>query len=443
MRYYELITEDYPSVTKKFIDAGADSAEVKEYIAQFKKLNVDHKLDHLDDPAEKNIDVWGSKTFADFKKFVDFKLDLPIFLPAPLGWQIYIPVTKTQSCFYTHADTRTTWCTAKPNQDNYEDYFLDINAILIYCFRSADKAHWAIACHKDLPDKFEFFNSQQQPPSLTQGQFDQQTGLNSAEIIQSALGHAGVEPARAAAKLTSIPHLIRKALTPDPALEKKILATKNAMWMYEYALKFKPRVGWPAAEPTIANDARLAYMYALNVMKKRWEPGELAIAQNAELAYRYARDVLEGERFLAGEPVIAQNAPWAYRYAKFVMNTPWPAAEPAIARNAEWAYRYAQDVLEGERFLAGEPEIAKDAAWAVYYARDVLEGERFLAGEPAIAQNAARAYIYARDVLKGERFPAGEPVIAQNAPVAYEYAQYVLKDPKPNTWGKRYLAQQK
>ena len=443
MRYYELITEDYPSVTKKFIDAGANPVEAKKYIEYFKKLNVDHKLDHLADPDEKNIDVWGKRPFADFKKFVDITLDLPIFLPAPPGWQIYIPVTKTQSCFYTHADTRTTWCTAKPNQDNYEDYFLDKNAILIYCFRTADKAHWAIACHKDLPDKFEFFNSQQQPPSLTQGQFDQETGLNSAEIIQSALGHAGVEPARAEAKLTSIPHLIRKALTPDPALEKKILATKNAKWMYEYTLKFKPRVGWPAAEPTIANDARLAYMYALNVMKKRWEPGELAIAQNAELAYEYARDVLEGKRFLAGEPVIAQNAARAYRYAKFVMNTPWPEAEPAIARNAEWAYRYAQDVLEGERFLAGEPAIAKDAAWAVYYARDVLEGERFLAGEPAIAQNAARAYIYARDVLKGERFPAGEPVIAQNAPMAYEYAQYVLKDPKPNTWGKRYLAQQK
>ena len=416
MRYYELITEDYPSVTKKFIDAGANPVEAKKYIEYFKKLNVDHKLDHLADPDEKNIDVWGKRPFADFKKFVDITLDLPIFLPAPPGWQIYIPVTKTQSCFYTHADTRTTWCTAKPNQDNYEDYFLDKNAILIYCFRTADKAHWAIACHKDLPDKFEFFNSQQQPPSLTQGQFDQETGLNSAEIIQSALGHAGVEPARAEAKLTSIPHLIRKALTPDPALEKKILATKNAKWMYEYTLKFKPRVGWPAAEPTIANDARLAYMYALNVMKKRWEPGELAIAQNAELAYEYARDVLEGKRFLAGEPVIAQNAARAYRYAKFVMNTPWPEAEPAIARNAEWAYRYAQDVLEGERFLAGEP---------------------------AIAQNAARAYIYARDVLKGERFPAGEPVIAQNAPMAYEYAQYVLKDPKPNTWGKRYLAQQK
>ena len=36
MRYYELITEDFKSVTKKFIDAGADSAEVDEYIAYFK-----------------------------------------------------------------------------------------------------------------------------------------------------------------------------------------------------------------------------------------------------------------------------------------------------------------------------------------------------------------------------------------------------------------------
>jgi lambda repressor-like predicted transcriptional regulator len=410
MRYYELITEDFKSVTKKFIDAGADSAEVKEYIAQFKKLNVDHKLDKT--PADKNIDVWGKRSFADFKKFVDITLDLPIFLPAPPGWQIYIPVTKTQSCVYTHADTHTTWCTAKPNQDNYEDYFLDKNVILIYCFRTAGKAHWAIACHKDLPGKFEFFDSQQKQ-LLTQEQFDSATGLNSAEIIKSALSHAGVEPARAEAKITSIPYLIRKALTPDPALERQILVSKNAQWAYKYAGNVL-RAPWPAGEPVIAQNAQWAYLYALGVLKKRFPAAEPVIAQNAEWAFWYAQDVLK-KRFPAGEPVIAQNAEWAYEYAlKFKPLNGWPAGEPVIAQNAEWALYYALNVLK--------------APWP--------------AGEPAIAKDAHRAFEYARFLLK-KRFPAGEPVIAQNAQWASYYARYVLKDPKPNSWGKRYLAQHK
>ena len=435
MRYYELITEDFKSVTKKFIDAGADSAEVKKYIAQFKKLNVDHKLDKT--PADKNIDVWGKRSFADFKKFVDITLDLPIFLPAPPGWQIYIPVTKTQSCVYTHADTHTTWCTAKPNQDNYEDYFLDKNAILIYCFRTADKAHWAIACHKDLPGKFEFFDSQQKQ-LLTQEQFDSATGLNSAEIIKSALSHAGVEPARAEAKLSSIPYLIRKALTPDPALERQILVSKNAEWAYKYAGNVL-KAPWPAAEPVIAQNAEWAYLYALGVLKAPWPAGEPVIAQNAEWASYYAQDVLK-KRFPAGEPVIAQNAEWAFWYAQDVLKKRFPAAEPVIAQNAEWAYLYALDVLK-KRFPAAEPVIAQNAQWAYLYARYVLKAP-WPAAEPVIAQNAEWAYKYARDVLKAP-WPAGEPVIAQNAEWASYYALGVLKDPNPNSWGKRYLAQHK
>ena len=409
MRYYELITEDFKSVTKKFIDAGADPAEVKEYIAQFKKLNVDHKLDKT--PADKNIDVWGKRPFADFKKFVDITLDLPIFLPAPPGWQIYIPVTKTQSCVYTHADTHTTWCTAKPNQDHFESYFLDNNVTLIYCFRTAGKAHWAIACHKDLPGKFEFFDSQQKQ-LLTQEQFDSATGLNSAEIIKSALSHAGVEPARAEAKLSSIPYLIRKALTPDPALERQILVSKNAEWAYKYAGNVL-KAPWPAAEPVIAQNAEWAYLYALGVLKAPWPAGEPVIARDAQWAYLYALNVLNAP-WPAAEPVIAQNAQWAFWYARNVLKVPFPAAEPVIAQNAEWASLYARDVLRAP-WPAVEPVIARDAEWAFWYARYVLK-KRFTAAEPVIAQNAERAYLYARDVLKA---------------------------PKPKSWGKRYLAQHK
>ena len=416
MRYYELITEDFKSVTKKFIDAGADSAEVKEYIAQFKALGT--KLNNITDPADKNIDVWGKRPFADFKKFVtdvgtavtkssqkkDSGTIIDLTTPAQraAGWNIIIPTNKSASCYH---GTGTDWCVSKPNQDHFEEYFLKNNVTLIFCL-NAQQEKWAIAGHAKLRDKSEFFNAKDE--SLTQQKFDSATGLNSAEIIQSALSHAGVEPARAAAKLTSIPYLIKQLRSPDPALERQILVSKNAEWAYKYARNVL-KAPWPAVEPVIAQNAEWALYYALNVLNAPWP---------------------------AAEPVIAQNAQWAFWYALGVLEAPFPAGEPVIAQNDKWAFWYAQDVLK-KRFPAGEPVIAQNAEWAYKYALDVLK-KRFPAAEPAIARDARSAYYYARYVLKAP-WPAAEPVIAQNAQWAFWYALGVLKDPKPKSWGKRYL----
>ena len=470
MRYYELITEDYKTVTKKFIDAGADSAEVDKYITQFKALGT--KLNNIEDPADKNIEAWGKRPFADFKKFVtdirtqvtlgsqkkDSGTSIDITPPAQraAGWNIIIPTDKSASCYY---GTGTNWCVSKHNQDHFESYFLDKAYTLIFCLNDQQEK-WAIACH--VSSESEFFNATN--TSITQKQFDSATGLNSAKIIQSALSHAGVEPARAESKLTSIPYLIKQLKSPDPALERKILVTKNAQWAYDYALKFKPG-GWPAAEPAIAREAEWAYYYAHTVLKAPFPAGEPAIAQDAAWAYEYARYVLKAP-WPAAEPAIVQDAKWAYWYALMVLKAPWPAAEPAIAQDAQWAYWYAWDLLKKPwpkaepviaqdaqwavwyalKFKPGgwpaaEPVIAQDAEWAVRYAQTVLKAP-WPAGEPAIAQNASWAYEYARYVLK-KRFPAAEPVIAQDAEWAYEYAREVLEDPKPKTWGERYLAQHK
>ena len=222
---------------------------------------------------------------------------------------------------------------SKHNQDHFESYFLDKAYTLIFCLNDQQEK-WAIASHGKLRGNSEFFNATN--TSITQKQFDSATGLNSAKIIQSALSDAGVEPARAESKLTSIPYLIKQLKSPDPALERKILVTKNAQWAYKYALKFKPG-GWPAAEPAIAREAEWAYWYAQRVLKAPWP---------------------------AAEPVIAQEAQWAYWYAQTVLKAPFPAGEPAIAQDAEWAYGYARDVLKdpkpntwGERYLKAHPKV--------------------------------------------------------------------------------------
>ena len=311
MRYYELITEDYKTVTKKFIDAGADSAEVDKYITQFKALGT--KLNNIKDPADKNIDAWGKRSFSDFQKFVtdvrtqvtlgsqkkDAGTSIDITTPAQraAGWYIIIPTNKEASCYH---GTGTDWCVSKHNQDHFESYFLDKAVTLIFCLNDQQEK-WAIACH--VSGESEFFDAKD--TSITQKQFDSATGLNSAKIIQAALSHAGVEPARDAAKLTSIPYLIKQLESPDPALERRILVSKNAMWANKYALKFKPG-GWPAAEPVIAREAEGAYWYAQRVLKAPFPAGEPAIAQDAEWAGYYAQYVLKdpepktwSERYLA------------------------------------------------------------------------------------------------------------------------------------------------
>ena len=420
MRYYELITEDYKSVTKKFIDAGADPAEVDKYIAQFKSLGT--KLNNITDPADKNIDVWGKRPFADFKKFVtdvgtavtkssqkkDSGTIIDLTTPAQraAGWNIIIPTNKSASCYH---GTGTDWCVSKPNQDHFEEYFLDNNVTMIFCLND-QREKWAIAGHAKLRDKSEFFNAKDK--SLTQQKFDSATGLNSAKIIQAALSHAGVEPARAAAKLTSIPYLIQQLEAPDPALENRILVSKNAQWAYKYVLNVL-KAPWPAGEPAIAKDTRSAYDYAHYVLKAPWPAGEPAIAKDAHRAFEYARFLLK-KRFPAGEPVIAQDTEQAYLYAHYVLKKPWPAAEPAIARNAQWAFEYARGLLE-KPWPAAEPVIARNAQWAFWYAYSVLKAP----------------------------WPAAEPAIAKNARWGDLYAIHVLKDPNPDSWRKRYLAQHK
>jgi hypothetical protein len=64
---YTLVTSDFKTVEKKFLDLGAEKAKVKDYLDRFKKLRDRNKL--KDD--EKNIDLWGSKPFQEFQERIE------------------------------------------------------------------------------------------------------------------------------------------------------------------------------------------------------------------------------------------------------------------------------------------------------------------------------------------------------------------------------------
>ena len=79
-----------------------------------------------------------------------------------------------------------------------------------------------------------------------------------------------------------------------------------------------------------AKDPKLAYLYAVNVLHKRFPAGEDTIVTDAAYSYLYAREVLH-KRFPAGEDVIARNESYSYLYAKHILRDSDPGS---------WAERY-------------------------------------------------------------------------------------------------------
>ena len=62
------------------------------------------------------------------------------------------------------------------------------------------------------------------------------------------------------------------------------------------------------------------------------EAAEIYLAKDARVAYLYARDILKRE-FIMGEPAIAKDPIYATKYAISVLGRPWAQAEPAIRSN--------------------------------------------------------------------------------------------------------------
>jgi len=60
-----IIQADYKTVFKKFVDQGNDEETVKQYLTEFKELRDTKDLGEF-----KDIDLWGKKSFEEFKEFV-------------------------------------------------------------------------------------------------------------------------------------------------------------------------------------------------------------------------------------------------------------------------------------------------------------------------------------------------------------------------------------
>ena len=192
MRAREFIIEGYPEAQAEFAQASGDAGMSKQVIDQFRSLVNKNQVQG----DERNIDWWRKQGWESFSKFVTQKSEQPtktqvkrqrvagksITLMESDKWLIVIPLDKDASCFH---GKNSDWCTTKPHQPYFENYFYDRNVTLIYCLNKQTGGMWAIAAHKDLEGKFEIFD--QQDRSMTEEGFFGQTQLSARKIIEVAL----------------------------------------------------------------------------------------------------------------------------------------------------------------------------------------------------------------------------------------------------------------
>ena len=125
-----LVQADYTDVKKLFLKQNAHSQEINEYFELFKELK---KRDKIKNKDEKNIDLWGKKTFQEFKNFVDKltetrtksqekrlkKMEGAELVAQNDDYYIYRITTHDAVMAY---GSGTKWCITQPNGKYWQQY---------------------------------------------------------------------------------------------------------------------------------------------------------------------------------------------------------------------------------------------------------------------------------------------------------------------------------
>jgi dsDNA-binding SOS-regulon protein len=200
----DFFVEGYREVESKFVSGGADINSVKKTLDQFRELVNKNQVKG----NERNIDWWGKNhSYAEFDKWVKSLHATPtrsqikrsqvvgksINLHEDNDWLVVIPLDKNASCFH---GKQTSWCTTKPAQSHFEEYFYRREIILIYCINKHTGAKWAVAAHRDL-EKIEMFD--QQDNSISARDFKTATGMDPHYLVELAFDnhHDTVQHSRA------------------------------------------------------------------------------------------------------------------------------------------------------------------------------------------------------------------------------------------------------
>lgn len=113
--------------------------------------------------------------------------------------------------------------------------------------------------------------------------------------------------------------------------------------MYKHALIINAPI--KDYEEEIAQDGKISFLYAKNILKGRFEAGERMIARYSKISFLYARDIIKG-KFPMGEYAIAENSLYSFLYARDIIKAPFSLGEDAIGNSPRLAYYYATSIIK-------------------------------------------------------------------------------------------------
>lgn len=283
---------------------------------------------------ERNIDFWRKQGWEAFNQFVSTKSQeksktqekrskvegKSITIHEDPNWLVVVPIDKDASCYH---GKNTDWCTTKPNRGHFEDYFYSSKITLIYCLQLATGNKWAIAVGSHANATAEYFDKQDN--AISKEQFQEQTGLDPADLIQkTGIASTTNDIQASRAQYIAARELIQELtpfedLPPDTdfaAIERALWLTKDVFHIIRYCANVKGR--WPKVEQLISADLDYAVDYATRVIKGRWPEIEQRLLDNEEglqEAINYAADVIKGSWPELEDKLLTQEPEMAFTYA--------------------------------------------------------------------------------------------------------------------------------
>ena len=252
----------------------------------------------------------------------------------------------------------------------------------------------------------------------------QEPGLSVSYAVNVLKGNRFIagEPTIAKNGHTAADYVERVLKRDFPEAEDAIAKYGSASFQYAEALG----KAFPAGEAEIAKDTYHSIIYALNILKGRFELGEPAIFKSAYAALLYA--LAFGIKDLPPKVVdkIASQSQTAYLYATFVIGGRFKAGENTMYN----AGKYKKDWYMYHRFLESGGTDPSEALYRLVRLRDGVEcGDEFsFSGisevEKIIATSAIESYTYAYETC--ERFELGEPAM-KKVPLIWKKYQEMLK----------------
>lgn len=297
MYLFEVLTplfENFKLAQAEFAQDSGDATEVAQTIKDYRELLPKLK------GAEKDINEWRKQGWDKFKEFVKFSKEtsnitksqvkkkndtgksITLFEKPP--YLVVIPLDHDSSCYH---GKNTSWCTTKPNQSHFGDYFYKSEVTLIYVLNTetGDKNAIEYTAKYNDTELFDIKNN-----SISAEQFKQNTTFDPVQLIELAKKKMPeIEAGREESRPNDIATLLAIAIrtkTRNPRLEKLLIAKNAAEASVDYA-KNVINGEWEEAEPYIMKDPASAFKYVRTVLYSRWRAAENYIKKDDNMWAMY------------------------------------------------------------------------------------------------------------------------------------------------------------